>query len=329
MKRIVILTTFVFCAFFFCVAQQAISLSDLTGTEWQRDDGFHCRFTSTEMVWIKLSNDSVVYSNPWPYYISNEDLPYTHIPFDETGKLFDHDKVGKGLIGNYLITYNPPCDDASSDSVTYLSQDFLYLYSAPYYSVFNGTKVYETKGVTMTYKRVNDVVNRATVEVCNWVYQMQTKHGATVYDYKNNRYVHLNGPNGGYDVWIPYMAGTFDKSKLQPQPKSVFYKNNQGVCLSNIFANSELNQMYQRARDLGVPYYSCASLLAKNDKLINMIFDGICAMANGYLYSSSPTDAKRYAEKLYDAFLHFKTDCATPEDLTLLCGGCDMPRYNK
>lgn len=179
------------------------------------------------------------------------------------------------------------------------------------------------------WKDFNIVGKFFAENLVDWFGKMISAHNASFKSSDYNYFMHLGGPNGGYDVWLANSQEKRDAQSMLPKPSNRALTNGQGIFLSTVFSQNELNQMYQRARDLGVPYYSCASLLSKNDKLINMIFDGICAMANGYLYSSSPTDAKRYAEKLYDAFLHFKTDCATPEDLTLLCGGCDMPRYNK
>lgn len=326
MKKILALIADVFWAFSVCMAQQTVSLSDLTGTEWRRDDNRHCRFTSTEMIWLDFSNDSIESVLPYLYYISNEDMPYTQNIFEETGKLFNHDRVGKGLVGAYLITYNPPVDDTSSLIVTYLGNDSLLLSPSPYEIYVKGPITLGNKKSSTAYRRVNNITPRATVEVCNWIYQRQTQHGDTVYDYKNNRYMHLDGPNGGYDVWIPYMAGAFDQSKLQPQPQSEVYKNNQCICLSNIFAVSKLEQMYQRAKKLRASSRPCSKLLTKKDKQLHLIFNEICALAEESLYPSNTEEAKLYAEKLYDAYVRFLTDCVSPDDFTVLCGGCDYNR---
>lgn len=327
MKTIIIYIIVAICSINICVAQQIISLSDLVGTEWQRDPGLHFRISDTNIIWLELSNDSIVDVDPWSFYVSNEDLPYTHVPFEETDKLFNHDMVGKRRMGSYVVSFNPRAEDATARIVVRLDKDSLWLFENPYYSFFNGVKVYGTKGCMMKYKRVNNVEDRPTIDVCNWVHQMQTQQGVKVSDYKNNRYMQLGGPGMGYKIWVVYMTGSFDKSRLLPQPNGDILRNKQGICLSTIFAKDPVTLMYQRAKALGIPNASCTELLGKNDVQINSYYGGVCGMAGTFL-NMSATEAAAYAKKLYDAYVDFQNNRVTPDGLTALCGGCTLPRYN-
>ncbi len=176
------------------------------------------------------------------------------------------------------------------------------------------------------WKDFNIVGGYYTETILDWSVYMQSSYGATLEYYANNYYLHLSGPNGGYNVWLPAENGN-NSASVQPTPNSSALSNGQGFRLSTIFAKDPVTLMYQRAKALGIPNASCTELLGKNDVQINSYYGGVCGMAGTFL-NMSATEAAAYAKKLYDAYVDFQNNRVTPDGLTALCGGCTLPRYN-
>ena len=309
---------------------QVISLSDLAGTEWiDRHMGWHYRFSSTSYYRLIYTGDTISRVDEWPFYLSEVDFPYTHEPEEETAGYFDKTKVGINQSGSYLFVYNLLVETADAYLVSLLSADSLLLFDAPTYHYFQGAKAYETRGYTSRYSRMNSIANQVSLEVCRFVDKMQSAYNCPVSDYPNNRFMHLGGPNGGYNVWIPYMSGSFDQKKLEPASPSDIIVNPKGICLSTVFARSTLDALMQRAISLGMSKSSSFSAVSsKNDNAIQAMVSGLRSMTASMLFMSQ-SEANAYAAKLYDAYVSFLNGNATTDDLVTLCAGCTMPQFNK
>ena len=160
----------------------------------------------------------------------------------------------------------------------------------------------------------------------DWCVMMQNAYKARLEIYERNYFLHLLGPNGGYNVWLPAENGN-NSASVQPTPNSSALSNNQGFRLSIVFAKDPLEGIYQRALALGMNNQAEYSMVnGTNDSQIQSMFAGIRYMAGSMLFMST-SEANAYVQKLYNAFVNFKNNRATSEDLVILCGGCTDPRF--
>ena len=159
-----------------------------------------------------------------------------------------------------------------------------------------------------------------------WCTTMETDFRATIECYEYNWFIHLKGPNGGYDAWITPLAKIPNLDKFLPKMNNSYMSNKQGIYLSTVFAKEILDRMVKRASELGALNVEYNALNAKGDTQISSYVNAIQSMAGSNL-NMSLENAKKYAENLYNAYVHFLNNRVTPSELTILCGGCDNPRY--